>query len=303
MAAGPLDSQTGILVVGHGSRELESHGMVLSLCRGVQKRLDTVPVQACYLELDRPTIGEGLAALYRRGIARAIVVPLQLTAGRHVRYDIPGEVGRHLTKMSSLSVCFSEHLGSHPKILEIADARLMAALAGRRRLNGSTKKLPQNYQEGLPRAENNRSSGFGARSKYLFVARGSRDPLVRGEVLQLAEQQRNRGGKNDLAACFLAMTSPTFEDTLREVLSTRPDRIVIQPYLLYPGRLLQHIHRRVAEIGSQYPNIDWIVTGTLGPDEGLVDCVLDLAADVAERHRRRELLVYGDSIPQQETEA
>ncbi len=258
----PFDSETGILVVGHGSREPEGNRPLLDLCRSMESRLGITPVQPCYLELAAPSIDEGLATLDRRGVRRVIVVPLQLTAGRHVSYDIPGEVGRCLAKLSNMAVCFTKHLGQHPRLVDIAESRLDEALDGLSTMPGSTE--------------------------YVLVARGSRDPLVRGEVLRWVEGRK--AGDGEFSACFVAMTQPTLEDGLQRAISRSPTRIVVQPHLLFPGRLLQQIHARVAELGSRFPHVEWVSAGALGPDARLVDCVLDFADEASERSFSREVV-------------
>lgn len=251
-------------MVGHGSRDPDGNRPLLEICRSMESRLAVTPVQPCYLELARPTIDEGLAALDRRGVVRVIVVPLQLTAGRHVRYDIPCEVGRSLAKLSNTLVCFTEHLGAHPQLVDIAHSRLQEALDGRAKKRGVTE--------------------------FVLAARGSRDPLVRGEVLRWAANRRIGDNDCGFTPCFLAMTQPTFEDALQNAVSRAPDRIVVQPHLLYPGRLLQRIHTHVAEMAAESPHIEWVSVGALGPDPRIVDYALDLATDATERSFRRALV-------------
>ena len=260
----PLDlgAEIGILLVGHGSRGSGSNLPLLGLCREVELRLEGTPVQPCYLELAHPTIDEGLTALSRRGVTQTVVVPLLLTAGRHVRYDIPSEVGRSLARLSNMLVCFTEHLGSHPELVSIADSRLTEAL------------------DGLPARP--------GRTNYLLVARGSRDPLVRGEVSRWAASRRFGDEEAGFLPCFLSMTQPTFEDGLQRAMEDLPARIVVQPHLLCPGRLLSQIQSRVEGLGKQIPHIEWVSVGALGPDPRLVDCVLDLVVQASGNRFTRE---------------
>ncbi len=266
MVVGPFGSEIGILVVGHGSRDPEGNGPVLDVCRGAEARLGMTPVQPSFLEFATPTIESGLAALYRRGVTRAIVVPLQLTAGRHVRFDIPCEVGRCLAKMSDIRVAFSSHMGSHPEIMNLSRIRLDEAL------------------DCLP--------GSVARMEQLLVARGSRDPLVRGEILRLAASKRTTEQNGPFTPCFLGMAQPSFETALQIALSRKPDRIVVQPHLLFPGRLYRHICKRTEDLNSESPHVGWATARPLGPDDRLIDCVLDLAANALERDFRREPAVF-----------
>ncbi len=243
---------------------------LLRLCDSLEKRLRPTPVQPCYLELAQPTISDGLSALYRRGASRAIVVPLQLTAGRHVRHDIPCEVGRFLAKTTRMDVSFTEHLGAHPRMLELAECRLHEALE--------------------------RRGPSGSPTEYLLVARGSRDPLVRGEILRVAQCRKIHGERGNFEVCFLAINQPTLEQGLEIVLAKSPSRVVVQPHLLYPGRLLHRIQTRVSESSRRNPHIEWILTDTLGPDPCLAEWVLDLASEATDRDLRGSSLVGQDGV-------
>lgn len=260
----PFDSgdETGILVVGHGSREPGSNPPLLGLCREVELTLRGTPVQPCYLELAHPTIDEGLTALFRRGVTRTIVVPLLLTAGRHVRHDIPSLVGRSLARLSNMFVCFTEHLGSHPQMVAIADSRLAEAL------------------DGLPARP--------GRTKYVLVARGSRDPLVRGEFFRWVASRRFEDDGAGFLPCFLSMAQPTLEDGLQTAMEGEPGRIVVQPHLLFPGRLVERIHTRAEELRRKFPHVGWVTAGALGPDPRLADCVVDLAVHASGHRFTRE---------------
>ncbi len=253
------DRQTGILLVGHGSRDPAGHRPVRDLCRGLEQRLETAVVEPCYLELAEPTIEDGLAALARRGVREGIVVPLQLAAGRHVRCDIPSEVGRILVGIPQFYVSFTEHLGASGGLQEIAENRLREALSTHAASRGPTE--------------------------FVLVARGSRDPSVRQEILQVADSRRMAAGDRTFSACFLAITQPSMEETLEICLRRNPSRIVIQPYLLYPGRLFRQIEKRIGQLRRRFPHIEWILAGPLGPDPSLVDCVAGLVRDAMADRR------------------
>lgn len=266
MVVGTFSSEIGILVVGHGSRDPEGNAPVLDVCRGAEARLGMTPVQPSFLEFATPTIESGLEALYRRGVTRAIIVPLQLTAGRHVRYDIPCEVGRCLARMSDMRVAFSDHMGSHPEIMNLSRIRLDEVVGC------------------FP--------GNAGRTEHLFVARGSRDPLVRGEILRLAALKRTGEKSGRFTACFLGMSRPSMETELQIALSHNPERIVVQPHLLFPGRLYRHICERIADLNCIAPHAEWATAHPLGPDDRLIDCVLDLAANALDRDFRHHSAVF-----------
>lgn len=247
-----LEAQTGILLVGHGTRQPEGSRAFLALCREAAVRAGKVAVEPCFLELGEPAIGRGLTNLARRGVSRAVVVPIQLTAGRHVRHDIPNQVHQALKGLPGLALVFAGHLGSHRGLLELAEIRLGDALAGCEERSSTT---------------------------VVLVARGSCDMQARSEIFSLARIRRQRDGANDVVGCFLAMSEPVLDDVLPQVILTKPDRVVVQPHLLLPGRLSKRVESIVRDMSARYPQIEWIVAGTLGPDSRLAGFALDLARE------------------------
>ena len=76
-------------VAGHGTRDRQGVNQFLELVKLVQEATPRIAVEAGFLELATPTIGEGLRAIARRGARKARVMPLLLFAAGHVKEDIP----------------------------------------------------------------------------------------------------------------------------------------------------------------------------------------------------------------------
>lgn len=250
------NAQTGILLVGHGTRQPGGNQPFLDLCREVASRAGGIPVEPCFLEIAEPAIDHGLENLARRGTSRVVVVPMQLTAGRHVRHDIPDQVRRALKRLPGVSVTFADHLGSHPGLAALAEDRLRQALCGR---------------------------GQVRRGALVLAARGSRDRLVKHEILRLAQVRRDFDGGGKVSACFLAMAEPSFDETLQHVASTSPDRIIVQPHLLLPGRLSERVESTVHDMAAEHPQIEWVAVAPLGPDPRLARFALELASQTQAR--------------------
>jgi sirohydrochlorin cobalto/nickelchelatase len=82
----------GILVLGHGStlpynKELVERmaQMISSTHRG--------PVKTAYLNINNPTIVEGLQSFEGTGVGKIVALPIFLAHGVHTRQDIPRELG------------------------------------------------------------------------------------------------------------------------------------------------------------------------------------------------------------------
>jgi sirohydrochlorin ferrochelatase len=251
-----LDAKTGILLVGHGTRRPTGNRAFLDLCRAAAQRAGRAAVEPCFLEIAAPAIDRGLANLARRGVARLVVVPMQLTAGRHVRHDIPNQVRQAMKSLPRMSVVFANHLGSHAGLVDLAEERLKQAVGGR---------VPARC------------------CALVLVARGSRDLAVRDEIVRLARLRRERNGTDEVYASFLAMCEPSFGEVVDHAAVANWERVVVQPHLLLPGQLTGRLEAGIRDMSAKFPQIEWITTSSLGPDARLADFGLDLAAAALRR--------------------
>ena len=89
-----VDDRAGLLVIGHGSRRPEANEVVLRLVEQLAATGRWRRVQAAFLELARPGIGEGFAALAEVGCRTVVVHPYFLFAGQHTTVDIPAALVR-----------------------------------------------------------------------------------------------------------------------------------------------------------------------------------------------------------------
>lgn len=116
-----------LLVVAHGSRREASNAEVRRLCERTRKEdgegFDLV--EAAFLELAEPSIGEGIARCVERGATEIVVLPYFLSAGRHVTQDVPAEVERARRRHPHTAIRLAPHLGAAPAL-----AQLVVQLAG-----------------------------------------------------------------------------------------------------------------------------------------------------------------------------
>lgn len=110
-----------LLIVAHGSRRKASNDEVRELTR----QFDLQPhafdkVASAFLELDEPSIPQGLLNAIDEGATEIVVLPYFLSAGRHVSEDIPALVDSVMQKFPNISIKLAPYLGasdSMPSIL------------------------------------------------------------------------------------------------------------------------------------------------------------------------------------------
>jgi sirohydrochlorin cobalto/nickelchelatase len=132
---GVFMKDVGILVLGHGSSLPYNRELVESLAQLIQ-RSHTGPVRTAYLNMNGPSIPEGLRSFLDTGVKKIIGLPLFLAHGVHTREDIPRELGvdqesrRGFVKIGEkdVEVICAEPLGVDECIAALAYKRAVEAL-------------------------------------------------------------------------------------------------------------------------------------------------------------------------------
>jgi sirohydrochlorin ferrochelatase len=117
----------GILIVDHGSREPGAHEQLEALADRVRARLPGRTVEVAHLELQEPSIAQGIAACAAAGVEELVVHPYFLVAGRHAARDVPQLVREAARRHPSLRVRVSEPLGLHEKLVDVLLERVEGA--------------------------------------------------------------------------------------------------------------------------------------------------------------------------------
>ncbi|HEX5205681.1 sirohydrochlorin chelatase [Paractinoplanes rhizophilus] len=165
-----------LLAVAHGTRSAAGQRQIRDLVATVARRRPGLDVRLAYADVQRPHVGEVVA-----GARDAVVVPLLLSAGFHVRVDIAGAVagtGIPVTAPLGPDDVLVESLTRH---LPAADAVVLAAA-------GSADPAWR-------RSVHRTAAGIGAHVAY---ASGS-DPRVADVVAGL----RERGARRIAIAAYL----------------------------------------------------------------------------------------------------
>lgn len=241
----------GILLVGHGTRNELGREEFLTTAADVAAGMPDAVVEPCFLELADPDIDAGVKRLTDQNVDGICVVPLMLLAAGHVKRDVPDAVREAAKRHAAPPWILTGHLGCGPNLLRLSQRRYEEAIA--------------NGPDPDPR-----------KSLLLIVARGNRDPEAVAEMHRFVERRRERTPGSEVRTCFMAMAEPAFEQVLAEVDHETFGRVVIQPHLLYVGRMLSSLRQRVDVMAESYPDTQWLVSGHLGPSELLTRCIVDL---------------------------
>ena len=122
--------ETALLLIAHGSRQLEANADLHHVVEAMQRRGYAV-VEASFLELAEPNIEEGGTRCVARGACRVVLLPYFLSAGVHVRRDLTAARDRLAARFPGVEFRLADPLGRHPLLLDVVADRVRAAMEAR----------------------------------------------------------------------------------------------------------------------------------------------------------------------------
>lgn len=265
---------TGILIVGHGTRDETGTKQFLELVEALKPKLFPAAVEAAFLELREPGIGVGVERLVARGIERLVTVPLLLFAAGHIKRDVPEEVEKAVLGVSKgdFERVQVGHLGCHRGLLELSRQRMEEATVGRAMPNEARRAVPNETQQ--PMVSTARSTCL------LMVARGSSDGEATEEMRRFAKLRREIDEQMHVEVAFLAMAQPSFDEQLQKVADAGFGRVIVQPHFLFAGELVERIRGQTGEMARKHPETDWLVAPPLADRPGEAGLASELLAKV-----------------------
>ncbi len=132
-----MSEKIGILALGHGSRHPHNKEVVIGVAEMIAKKYKNVVVRTGFMNMNTPTMKEGLDAFKGTGVSKIVAVPIFLAHGVHTMEDIPQILGisRDSRKTTikldgrDVALVYSEPLGTDELIAEVAFKRAKEALS------------------------------------------------------------------------------------------------------------------------------------------------------------------------------
>ncbi len=132
-----MTEKIGILALGHGSRHPHNKEVVNGVAELIAKKYKNVVVRIGFMNMNTPTMKEGLEAFKDTGVSTIIAVPIFMAHGVHTMEDIPRILG--ISKESrkvkikldgkDVTLIYSDPLGIDNLVAELAYKRVTEALS------------------------------------------------------------------------------------------------------------------------------------------------------------------------------
>ncbi len=131
-----MTEKLGILALGHGSKLPYNKDVVTGVAELIGKLNSDVVVRTGFMNMNNPTMQEGLESFAGTGVSTIVAVPIFLAHGVHTTEDIPQILGisresRKTTVQingSDVTLIYSEPLGVDELVAKLAFKRVQESL-------------------------------------------------------------------------------------------------------------------------------------------------------------------------------
>ena len=247
-------SNIGILLCGHGSRDPKAIKEFINVVDKIKSRIPNIPVAFGFLEFNRPIIVAALDELRDRGVERVIALPAMLFAAGHTKNDIPAVLNKYSSE-NGLHIQYGRELGLNSLMIGAAGARVKEIIE----INPI----------------------FPITETLLVVAgRGSSDPDANSNVCKITRMLVEGFGFGWGETVFSGVTFPLVEPGLRHSLKLGFKRIVLLPYFLFSGVLVNRVRDHSMRVSNENPDVDFLNASYLSDQDLVIDTFMERIHEV-----------------------
>lgn len=247
-------STRALVLLGHGSSHQEGRAECLAFARLVETTAQGYRlIQLGLLELAEPTIPTALERCADAGVGEIHAVPIFLTRGRHATVDLPASLETFRTGHPAIRVQYGDCLGVDDRIVEVLTERMVQA---------------------WPQTQLAASEGQPA---VVLVGRGAKDTEGNVGLMPIAARLAEVTHAK-VRVAFTENASPTIVSQIEAAVAGGAEQVLVLPYLLFAGLVLNRLTAQVEEAQGRFPAIEIRQGGHLGPHPNLAAVLLTRAA-------------------------
>ena len=230
-----LPANAGVLICGHGSRAKIAEEEFSLLASGLRQRYPDLKIEYGFLEYSAPNIHMALDSLLEQGVQKIYAVPGMLFLATHAKNDIPSVLTTYMEKHPGLSIEYGNELGLHDEMIAAFQARILNALG---------------YDE---------APEIGALydTMLVVVGRGTSVAGANAEAAKLTRIVCENLGFGWSETVYSGVTFPSVGRGLEMALKLGFKKIVVAPYFLFGGRLIDRIYGYVDKVAAENPEVDF----------------------------------------------
>lgn len=258
-------TKPAVMLCGHGSRDASAIREFDSVASLMRERLHGHDVEHGYLEFARPIIAEGLDKLRARGSKQILAVPCMLFAAGHAKNDIPSVLNTYMARHPGVAIRYGRDLGIDAKLLAASGSRVLEAEAAANRAHGA-----------LPRHD----------CLLMVVGRGTSDSDANSNISKVTRMLWEGLGFGWAETAYSGVTFPLVDPGLEHAARLGYKRIIVFPYFLFTGILVQRIYDATDDVAKRHPGVEFIKAPYLNDHPAVIDTFVErvqqiLTGDIA----------------------
>jgi len=230
-----LPQNSGVVICGHGSRAKIAEEEFSLLVVGIKQRFPNLNIEYGFLEYSSPNIHMALDRLIEKGVQHIYAVPGMLFAATHAKNDIPSVLTTYQEKHPGLKIEYGHELGIHEEMITAFQHRILEALG--------LSKIP--------------SPGKLYDTMLVVVGRGTSVATANAEAAKMARIVTENIGFGWSETVYSGITFPSVGAGLEMAVKLGFKKIVVAPYFLFSGRLINRIYAYVDRVAAAHPDISF----------------------------------------------
>ena len=226
----------GVMICGHGSRSQSAVDEFAAMAVKMKSYFPDWPVEYGYLEFANPVIRVGLDKLREQGVTHVLAVPGMLFAAGHAKNDIPSVLNAYAEE-TGISIQYGRELAVSLDMIAAAGDRVQQALTKADAASGP-----------VPLSE----------TCLVVIGRGASDPDANSNISKIARMLWEGMGFGWCEVGYSGVTFPLVEPCLSHVVKLGYKRVVVFPYFLFSGILINRIYGFTDQVAADNPDIAFV---------------------------------------------
>lgn len=231
-----LPEHAGVLICGHGSRAKIAEDEFALLAKSLKSRYPSLKVEYGFLEYSAPNIHTALDRLVAQGVTQIHAVPGMLFAATHAQNDIPSVLTTYQEKHPHLNIEYGKELGLHEEMILAFQQRVLNAMG--------LKEIP--------------AVGELYDTMLVVVGRGTSVVEANADAAKLTRIVSENLGFGWSETVYSGVTYPSVGRGLEMALKLGFKKIVVAPYFLFGGRLIDRIHTYIDSVADANPEVQFM---------------------------------------------
>ncbi|MEV0236171.1 sirohydrochlorin chelatase [Nonomuraea sp. NPDC050786] len=267
-----------LLLIGQGSQDDAYAAEFGRFVHRLRCRLDQsgADVSGGYLERASPRLSDSVASLVAKGHHRLVALPLSLSRmGEEFPAAMELEQKRHPTLMYD----YGRPLGPDPRVLSLLAERLNEAAIeiSKPRSLELVGARPRLRAVDTPPADDPLAQVEPGETAIVLVGEGSTDAVANAEIHRVSRLfwETHAYDFMTVETAFVSVTPPGVPGGLERCRRLGAKRVIVVPYLLFAGGMLERVWAQALAYGAGHPDLDIRCAEVIGDCETLADVVID----------------------------